>query len=188
MTVVQFLFAASAITMVFSFWMAARYYSVKFDASTISVMGLMVALGTAAGPLMVPVGPANAFPIQHTINVLAGVILGPVEAVIIALLVGVLRNILGLGTVLALPGGMIGAFLAGVAYRHFRREEAAAAAEIFGTGLLGALASVPIVGLVLGQEMAAFGLVIPFGISATVGALIAGLILKGGGRWIRLRR
>ncbi len=187
MTVAQFLFLASVASLLFSFWVATRYYPVKFDAQTVSVMGLMVALGTAAGPLMVPVGPANAFPIQHTINVLAAVILGPVEAVLIALVVGVLRNILGLGTILALPGGMIGAFLAGVAYRRFRREELAACAEVFGTGFLGAVVSVPLVHLILGQEMLAFGLVVPFGVSAIVGAVIAQLILKGAGRWIKPR-
>ncbi|MFW6364348.1 MAG: energy coupling factor transporter S component ThiW, partial [Spirochaeta sp.] len=46
----------------------------------------------------------------------------------------------GVGTLLAFPGGMIGAVLAGYAYRWFKRSWAAGVGEVFGTGILGALA------------------------------------------------
>ena len=185
MTTLQFLVLASLVILVFSFWMATRYYPVRFHPRSLTLMGLMVALGTVAGPLMIPVGPAHAYPIQHTINVVAGVLLGPVEAVLIALLVGILRNVLGLGTLLALPGGVIGAFLAGVIYRRFQRIPWAAAGEVVGTGLFGALAAVPIVRLIMGQELAALGLVIPFTLSALVGAVAAQIILRGVAHWFQ---
>lgn len=188
MNVWSFIGAASAVTLAVLAWAAKSRYPVKFGAHSLATMGVLVALGTVASMLIVPVGPAKAYPVQHTINVLAAVMLGPVEATLVALAVGVLRNLLGLGTVLALPGGMIGAFLAGVMYRSLGRQEGAVAGEVFGTGILAALASVPIVRLVLGQEMFAFALVVPFGLSSAVGAVIAYALLRVLPGWIVPRR
>ena len=55
-----------------------------------------------------------------------------------------IRNLLGLGSLLAFPGSMIGALLCGVAYRLCPKLPAAYAGEVFGTGILGGLASYPI--------------------------------------------
>lgn len=184
MNVWSFIAAASVTTLASLAWLAKNRYPVKFGARPLALMGVLVALGTAASMLIIPVGPAKAYPVQHTINVLAAVMLGPVEATLVAMAVGVLRNLLGLGTVLALPGGMIGAFLAGVMYRSLGRQEGAVIGEVFGTGILGALASVPIVRLVLGQEMVALALVVPFGLSSGVGAVIAYVLLRTLSRWI----
>ncbi len=57
----------------------------------------------------------------------------------IALVIGILRNALGTGTLLAFPGGMIGAFLAGIAYRYTQNIYLGALGEIIGTGILGAV-------------------------------------------------
>jgi energy-coupling factor transport system ATP-binding protein len=113
------------------------------------------------------------------INVIAGVILGPAYAVAIAFIAAVLRNMLGLGTLLAFPGGMIGAFLAGLAYRFSRNAYAAGIGEVLGTGLLGALASAWLVGPVLMEKsMAAATLVIAFSISGISGAIIGIIALS----------
>ena len=39
-------------------------------------------------------------------NVVAAVVLGPWWAVVIAAVIGVIRNVMGVGTVLAFPGGI----------------------------------------------------------------------------------
>jgi energy-coupling factor transport system ATP-binding protein len=137
---------------------------------------VLVALAVALSPIFIPVGIAKCFPAQHMINVIAGVILGPAYAVAIAFIAAVLRNMLGLGTLLAFPGGMIGALLAGLAYRFFRSVYAAGMGEVVGTGLLGALASAWLVGPVLMEKsMAAGTLVIAFSISS-IGGTVIGII------------
>ena len=140
---------------------------------------VLVALAVALSPIFIPVGVTKCFPAQHMINVIAGVILGPAYAVAIAFIAAVLRNILGLGTLLAFPGGMIGAWLAGLAYRFFRSAYAAGMGEVIGTGLLGALASAWLVGPVLMEKsMAAGTLVIAFSISSLGGTIIGIVALK----------
>jgi energy-coupling factor transport system ATP-binding protein len=110
------------------------------------------------------------------VNVLAGVMLGPWYALAVAFIAAIIRNMLGLGTLLAFPGGMIGAFLAGAAYRMSGNIYAAGAGEIIGTGIFGALVSVWIVGpLLMGKQMAVATLMIAFSVS-TLGGTVLGLI------------
>lgn len=150
-----------------------------FDTKKLAVMALFVAIGTITAHLVwFPAGPAKAYPMQHAINVLSAVLLGPIEAGLIALVVGVLRNMLGLGTIFAFPGGIIGALLAGYLYRLFKKDVAAVTGEVIGTGIIGALASFPIANFLLGQEMAAFAFIIPFGISSLSGAILAFVLLR----------
>lgn len=148
---------------------------------------ILVAIAVALSPVFIPVGISKCFPAQHMINVLSAVMLGPAYAVGIATIAGIIRNILGLGTLLAFPGGMIGAFLAGLAYWKFKNIYAAGVGEVIGTGLLGSLASVWIVApLFIGKTMALATLMIAFSVS-TLGGSIIGIIalhlLRKGGIW-----
>ena len=148
---------------------------------------ILVAVAVALSPIFIPVGIAKCFPAQHMVNVLAGVMLGPLYAVVIATTSAVIRNILGLGTLLAFPGGMIGAFLAGLAFKSFKNIYIAGAGEIVGTGLLGALASAWIVAPVfMGKSMAMATLIIAFSVS-TLGGTVFGIIalhlLRKAGIW-----
>ena len=148
---------------------------------------ILVAVSVALSPIFIPVGIAKCFPAQHMVNVLSAVMLGPLYAVVIATIAAILRNILGLGTLLAFPGGMIGALLAGLAYKAFRNIYAAGVGEVVGTGLLGALASAWIVAPVLmGKSMAVATLVIAFSIS-TIGGTVFGILalhlLRKAGVW-----
>lgn len=143
--------------------------------------GLLIAIGVLTAHLIyIPVGVAKCFPVQHTVNVLAAVLLGPEYAVAVAFVISSLRNMLGTGSLLAFPGSMVGAFLAGIAYSHFKSYAAALGGEVIGTGLLGALAAWVIAAAVLGSKAGAFFLVPPFMISTTGGALIAYFILRSG--------
>jgi energy-coupling factor transport system ATP-binding protein len=141
---------------------------------------ILVAIGVAISPFTsIPIGIAKINPAQHFINVLAAVLLGPWWATSIALIIGILRNALGTGTLLAFPGGMIGAFLAGLAYRYSRNIYVGALGEIVGTGLLGAFVSVLIVAPVLmGKTLALGGLMVAFSGSTITGAIIGIFGLK----------
>lgn len=140
---------------------------------------VLVAMAVALSPLFIPAGISKCYPAQHMINVIAAVVLGPAHAVTVAFLAALIRNILGMGTLLAFPGGMIGALLAGIAFRAFKNAWAAAVGEVLGTGVLGALASAWLVGpALLGQAMAAGTLIAAFGLSSAGGAIVGLLALK----------
>jgi energy-coupling factor transport system ATP-binding protein len=113
--------------------------------------------------------------------------LGPAYAGAIAAMAAVIRNILGLGTLLAFPGGMIGALLAGLAYRATKNMYVAGLGEVVGTGVLGSLASVWIVApILMGKTMALATLMVAFSVS-TLGGTILGFValhlLQKGGIW-----
>lgn len=140
---------------------------------------LLVALAVALSPFFIPVGISKCYPAQHLINVVAAVVLGPAHAVTIAFLAALIRNILGLGTLLAFPGGMIGALLAGLAYRAFKNTWAAGLGEVLGTGVIGALVSAWLVGpVLLEKSMAAGALIAAFSLSSAGGAIVGLLALK----------
>jgi energy-coupling factor transport system ATP-binding protein len=148
---------------------------------------IFVALAVALSPIFIPVGIAKCFPAQHMINVMSAVMLGPGYAVTVAAVAAVIRNLLGLGTLLAFPGGMIGALLAGLAYKATKNIYAAAAGELVGTGVLGALVSVWIVAPVfMGKTIPLVTLMTAFSIS-TLGGTVLGLaalhLLRKGGLW-----
>ena len=148
---------------------------------------ILVAIAVALSPFFIPVGIAKCFPAQHMVNVLSAVMLGPAYAVGIATIAAIIRNILGLGTLLAFPGGMIGAFLAGLAYQLSKNIYVAGLGEVIGTGLFGSLVSVWIVApLLLDKTMALATLMIAFSVS-TLGGTIIGIlalhVLRKGGVW-----
>ncbi|MHB8628913.1 MAG: energy coupling factor transporter S component ThiW [Aggregatilineales bacterium] len=141
---------------------------------------VLVAIGVALAPFTsIPIGIAKINPTQQFINVLAAVLLGPWWAVGIAFIIGVLRNALGVGTLLAFPGGMIGALLAGYVYRYTRNVYLGALGEMIGTGLIAPVVSAFLVAPVFMQQSPALGgLILVFSGSTIVGAVLAGLALK----------
>lgn len=141
---------------------------------------VLVAIGVALAPYTsFPIGIAKVNPTQHFVNVIAAVLLGPWWAVLTAMVIGILRNAMGVGTLLAFPGGMIGALLAGIAYRTFRRTWAAAAGEVIGTGGVAPVVSAFFVAPVLmGNAIPLLALVPSFLCSTAVGALLGVLALR----------
>jgi energy-coupling factor transport system ATP-binding protein len=142
---------------------------------------ILVAIGVALSPFTsIPIGIARINPTQHFVNVVAAVLLGPWWAAGVAGIIALLRNALGTGTLLAFPGGMIGAFLAGIFFLLTRNIYFAALGEVIGTGLLGAVASALIVApALMGKSMALGALIIVFSGSSILGAVLglAGLNL-----------
>ena len=136
---------------------------------------VLVAIGVALAPYTsFPIGIAKVNPTQHFVNVLAAVLPGPWWAVVIAAVIAVLRNVLGVGTLLAFPGGMIGALLAGLLYRQTRNIYAGAGGEIVGTGLIAPVVSA----FFNGQGHPAFCTVPSFLVSTIAGAALGILALK----------
>ncbi|ALS77495.1 energy coupling factor transporter S component ThiW [Planococcus kocurii] len=141
------------------------------------VMAMFVAIGVAGSAFVYfPAGIARAYPIQHAVNVIAAVLLGPGPAVLIAFMTGVIRILTGTGSLLAFPGGMIGACLAGIMYAKFGKIWLAALGEVVGTGLIASLVAVPYAQLFLGTEFGALFFVPPFFISSLSGAVL-GVVL-----------
>ncbi|MBT2569870.1 energy coupling factor transporter S component ThiW [Planococcus sp. ISL-110] len=141
------------------------------------LMAMFVAIGVAGSAFVYfPAGVARAYPIQHAINVIAAVLFGPGPAVLIAFLTGVVRVLTGTGSLLAFPGGMIGALLAGILYARFGKASFAAIGEVVGTGIIASLVAVPYARLFLGTEFGALFFVPPFFISSLAGALL-GMVL-----------
>ena len=141
---------------------------------------ILVAIGVTLSPFTsIPLGIAKINPTQHFVNVLGAVLLGPWWATGIALMIAMLRNALGTGTLLAFPGGMIGAFLAGVLYRMTRNIYIGALGEVIGTGILGAIVSALIVApAFMGKSMALGALVVAFSGSTLAGSVMGLFALK----------
>ena len=154
----------------------------------LTTMAVLMALGVVVGQVFyIPIGLARIFPMQHLINVIAAVLFGPAGAVANAFGISLLRNLMGTGSLLAFPGSMIGAFLAGVSYKRSSKIALAVAGETLGTGVLGALVAVPFAKILMGKTVGTFAMVIPFLSSALVGAVLGGLILSMPAFQARLR-
>lgn len=135
---------------------------------------LFIAIGTITGHLIyIPIGVSKVFPVQHTINVLSAVFLGPGYGVFNAFAISLLRNVFGTGSLLAFPGSMIGALLAGYLFQLTKRKIFAVFGEVIGTGIIGAFVSFPIAKFFLGQDVAAYFFIIPFTLSTISGSIIA---------------
>ena len=140
---------------------------------------LFVAIGVFSAHLVyIPIGIAKCFPIQSTINILLAVLIGTRYSVSAAFSISILRNILGTGSLLAFPGSMIGAFLAGILYKKTNHILGAIVGELIGTGIIGSLVAFPIAKFIIGSQVGALFFVIPFLVSATGGSMIAYLLYR----------
>ncbi|WP_243278168.1 energy coupling factor transporter S component ThiW [Clostridium yunnanense] len=145
----------------------------------LTLSGLFIAFGTVTGSVFyIPFLGGKMFPVQHFLNVVAAVVLGPFYGVANAFCISLLRNILGTGSILAFPGSMVGAFLAGIVYKKFKNIYLTALGEFIGTGIIGALIAYPMATMVLGKKVAAFAYVFPFSLSCAGGAILAVILLS----------
>lgn len=151
----------------------------------LSLAGLLTALAVAGSFISIPIGGSKCAPVQHMVNIFGAVLLGPLWNVGIAFTASLLRNLLGLGSLMAFPGSMIGALCCGLIYRLCRNLALTCVAEALGTGLIGGLAAYPVAKLLMNLNVAGtFVYVIPFFISTAVGSALAFALLvvlqKGG--------
>ncbi len=139
----------------------------------LALAGILVAVGIVCSPLSIPVGASKCAPIQHFINILGAVFLGPGYAVGTAFVTSLLRNLVGTGTLLAFPGSMCGALLAGLLYKYGKHLPFAYVGELFGTSMIGGFLSYPVATLLMGSKSAVFGFVLPFFVSSCGGTILA---------------
>ena len=144
------------------------------------IAGILVAVAVVGSLFSFPVFGSKCAPIQHMVNILCAVMLGPWYGVVAAFCASLIRNFLGLGSLMAFPGSMFGAFLCGVAFWKSRNIPITLLAEVFGTAILGGLCAYPIAVLFLGAqagEIAFYAYVIPFLVSTVGGAVISAVLL-----------
>ncbi len=136
----------------------------------LSLLTALTALGVIIAPLLwFPFLTTKAFPGQHMINALAGVLLGPWWGAAAAILIGLIRNFLGIGTIYAFPGGVPGAIVVGLAYLLTRRSRnpflkySAALAEPIGTVLIGGTLSIFLIAPAVG-DLRLLGMIEEYGV------------------------
>lgn len=141
------------------------------------VMSVLIALGVVISPLLRFEGMC---PMAHLINIVCSVLLGPLESLICAILIGIIRMMFMGIPPIALTGAIFGAFLSGVLYRLAKgRILFAVVGEIVGTGIIGAIASYPVMTLLWGKEGLSWLFYIPSFICGTlIGGSIAFVFLK----------
>ena len=143
----------------------------------LALTAIFAAVAVVGSMFSFPVFGSKCAPVQHLVIVLCAVFLGPWWGLAAAFIASVIRNMTGLGTLLAFPGSMCGALLSGILYRKFKALPAAWIGEIFGTAVIGGMLAYPIASLIMGNANAAlFTFVVPFLISTAGGTLIAAVI------------
>lgn len=149
----------------------------KIKLKKLVLTAVFAAVAVVGSLFSFPVFGSKCAPVQHLINVLCAIILGPGYGVAAAFVSSLIRNLLGLGTLLAFPGSMCGALLAGLLYHYIKKLPAAYIGEIFGTAVIGGMLSYPVAAFIMGSKGAAlFTFVVPFLISTAGGTLLAVLI------------
>lgn len=150
------------------------------NVNKVTTAGLFLAIAVVGSVFSFPVGLSKCAPVQHMVNILCAVLLGPFSGIAVAFGASLLRNLLGIGSILAFPGSMIGALLAGLTYKYTRNILLTLLAEVIGTSILGGLSAYPLAVLFLGKtagQMAFYVYVVPFLVSTVGGSLLSGMLL-----------
>ena len=149
----------------------------KFNLKKLTVTAILAAVAVVGSLFSFPVFGSKCAPVQHLVNILCSVTVGPWWALAQAFIAALIRNLLGLGSPLAFPGSMCGALLGGLLYKYGKKLPFAYIGEVVGTGIIGGMLSYPVAYLVMGNKAAAlFTFVVPFLISTCGGTLIAIII------------
>ena len=152
----------------------------KFSVKKLALAGMFCALCVVGSVFSFPMFGSKCAPVQHMVNVLCAVLLGPWWGVGVAFVASLLRNILGLGSLMAFPGSMFGALLCGLVYAKTKNLIATLVGEVFGTSILGGLCAYPVAICLMGKsagDIAFYAYIVPFLISTAVGAVVAGVLV-----------
>ena len=159
----------------------------KTNVKKLAVAGVFCAVAVVGSLFSFPVLGSKCAPIQHMVNILCAVLLGPGYGLGAAFCASLIRNLLGLGSLMAFPGSMFGALLCGLVYKKTKNIPATLLGEVFGTAILGGLCAYPVAVFLMGKnasELAFYAYIIPFLISTAAGAILSGILiysLKGAG-------
>lgn len=152
----------------------------KINIKKLAIAGVFCAVAVVGSLFSFPVFGSKCAPVQHMVNILCAVLLGPWYGVGVAFGASLLRNLLGLGSLMAFPGSMFGALLCGMVYSKTGNLLGTLAGEVFGTAILGGLCAYPVAIFFMGQSaagLAFYAYIIPFLISTAGGAVISAVLL-----------
>ncbi len=142
-----------------------------------AVLAMLIASGVVISPILRFEGMC---PMAHFINIICSVLLGPWYSLLCATLIGIIRMAtMGIPPI-ALTGAVFGAFLSGVLYRASKGNLIfAMLGEVIGTGIIGALASYPVMTVLWGKEGLSWLFYVPSFICGTlIGTSFAFVFLK----------
>ena len=148
------------------------------EARRVSLASMLIAIAVVGSLFSFPILGSRSAPIQHLVNVLAAILLGPGYALGIAFGASLLRNLLGWGTLLAFPGSMFGALLAGLFYRYSKKVSLVFIGEVLGTSIFGGLAAYLVAGWMGITDVVLTAYIVPFFLSTFVGSVLAVTIYK----------
>lgn len=152
----------------------------KINVYKLTIAGIMCAVAVVGSLFSFPVLGSKCAPVQHMVNIICAILLGPAYGISVAFCASLIRNLLGLGTILAFPGSMFGALLCGLVYWKVKKIFPTLIAEVLGTALLGGLSAYPIAVLLMGESasgIAFYAYVVPFLISTLGGAILSGILI-----------
>jgi energy coupling factor transporter S component ThiW len=146
----------------------------------LALSGLLCAAAVVGSLFSFPVLGSKCAPVQHMVNILCAVLLGPGYGLAAAFAASLIRNLLGIGSLMAFPGSMLGAFLCGLVYEKTKNLPLTLVGEVFGTGVLGGLCAYPVAVFLMGKnagDIAFYAYIVPFLISTAAGSILAGMLV-----------
>ena len=152
----------------------------KTNTKKLAIAGVLCAVAVVGSMFSIPVFGSKCSPVQHMVNILCAVLLGPTYGVSAAFAAALIRNLLGLGSLMAFPGSMFGALVCGIVYAKTKNILGTLIGEVFGTAILGGLCAYPIAIFFMGQSaagLAFYAYIIPFLISTAGGAMISAVLI-----------
>lgn len=148
----------------------------------LALTAMLTAVAVVGSIISFPIFSSKCAPVQHMVNILCAVLLGPGYGLSAAFASALIRNLFGLGSLLAFPGSMFGALVCGLVYKYSKNIPLTCIGEVFGTAILGGLCAYPIAIAFMGQsvgDIAYYAYILPFLVSTVSGAaLSAALILS----------
>lgn len=141
------------------------------------MLSMLVAIGVVISPILRVEGMC---PMAHLINITCSVFLGPWYSLLCATMIGIIRMLFMAIPPLALTGAVFGAFLSGLLYRVSGGKILfAVLGEVIGTGIIGAVASYPVMTYLVGRTGLTWMFYVPSFIGGTlIGGTIAFIFLK----------
>lgn len=152
----------------------------KMNTKKLAIAGVFCAVAVVGSLFSFPVFGSKCSPVQHMVNILCAVLLGPGYGLCAAFAAALIRNLLGLGSLMAFPGSMFGALMCGIVYAKTKNILATLFGEVLGTAILGGLCAYPIAIFFMGQSaagLAFYAYIIPFLISTVGGAMISAILI-----------
>ena len=152
----------------------------RTNTKKLAIAGVFCAVAVVGSLFSFPVFGSKCSPVQHMVNILCAVLLGPGYGLSAAFAAALIRNLLGLGSLMAFPGSMFGALICGVVYAKTRNIFGTLIGEVFGTAILGGLCAYPVAVFFMGQSaagLAFYAYIIPFLISTAAGAIISAVLI-----------